>query len=215
VSGLAHVVQSCSSRSLLFPLHDFHTFNIGRVDLIPHLDAHAGEVVAQENGCVDALAADVEAYACVLIAVLEADEQDVSDVCAVDIFAAEEAGACARGVEGGDLGCGEGGDGVFAGCAGGGDGGEDGDFLHAVFAVCGGVLVLGERDWASGSRTAAGHDGTRVEVYGPAGDGGSGGRDIAARVVLVGAQLAQGRFESSQWPCWSRHGRVCERGRLV
>jgi hypothetical protein len=62
-------------------------------------------------------------------------------------------------------------------------------------------------------RTATGHDGTRVEVYGPAGDGGSGG-GITARVVLVGAQLAQGRFESSQWPCWSRHGRVCERATL-
>jgi hypothetical protein len=73
-----------------------------------------------------------------------------------------------------------------------------------------GVLELGDRVGRQrGSRTAAGHDGTRVEVYGPAGDGGSSGRDIAARVVLVGAQLAQGGFESSQWPCWSRHGRVC------
>lgn len=39
-------------------------------------------------------------------------------------------------------------------------------------------------------RTAAGHDGTGMKVYGPAGGRGSGG-GIVARVVLVGAQLAQ------------------------
>ena len=46
------------------------------------------------------------------------NEKDVADVCAVNVFAAEEAGAGAGGVEGGDLGGGEGGDGVFAVCAG-------------------------------------------------------------------------------------------------
>lgn len=40
-------------------------------------------------------------------------------------------------------------------------------------------------------RTAASHDGTGVEVHRPAGGRGSGG-GIVARVVLVGAQLAQG-----------------------
>jgi hypothetical protein len=34
-------------------------------------------------------------------------------------------------------------------------------------------------------------------------------------MVLVGAQLAQGRFESSQWPCRSRHGHVCVRATCV
>ena len=83
------------------------------------------------------MAADVETYTGVLIAVLEANEKDVADVCAVGVFAGEEAGAGAGGVEGGYLGGGEGGDGVFAGGAGRGDSGEDGDFLHAVFVVCG------------------------------------------------------------------------------
>lgn len=64
-------------------------------------------------------------------------------------------------------------------------------------------------------RTAAGHDGARVEVCRSAGDGSGSGGGIAARVVLVGAQLAQSGFESSQWPCWSRHGRVCVGRRLV
>ena len=104
MSGLAHVIKSGSSRSLLFPLDDFDTLDIGTVDLIPHLDAYTGEVVAQKDGGVDALAADVEAYACVLVAVLETHEEDVADVCAVDVFAAEEAGAGAGGVESGDLG---------------------------------------------------------------------------------------------------------------
>jgi hypothetical protein len=83
-----------------------------------------------------------------LVAVFEADEEDIADVCAVDVFAAEEASAGAGGVERGDLSVCEGGDGVFAGCAGGEDGGEDGDFLHAVFIVwLGCVLELEEDVW--------------------------------------------------------------------
>ena len=212
MSGLAHVIKSCSSRSLLFPLHNLHTFNIGRVNLIPHLHSHARQVVAQKDCGVNALTTDVEADSSVLVAVLEAHEEDVADVCAVGVFAGEEAGAGAGGVESGYLGGGEGGDGVFTGCAGRGDGGEDGDFLHAVFVVCGGhVNSCGERkNQGEVCRTAAGHDGARVEVCRPAGDGGGSGGGIAARVVLVSAQLAQGRFEGSQRPCWSRHGRcVC------
>lgn len=64
------------------------------------------------------MAADVETYTGVLIAVLEANEKDVADVCAVGVFAGEEAGAGAGGIEGGYLRGGKGGDGVFAGCAG-------------------------------------------------------------------------------------------------
>lgn len=117
VSGLAHVVKSCSSCSLLLPLDNFDTFDIGTVDLVPHLDANAGQVVAQEDGCVDALTADVETYSSVLVAVLETNEKDVTDVCAVYVLATEEAGAGAIRVEGGDLGLSDGGDGVFAVCA--------------------------------------------------------------------------------------------------
>lgn len=118
MSRLAHVIKSSPSRSLLLSLHNLNALYIGRVNLIPHLHAHASQVVAEQNGGVDALAADVEADTSVLVAVLEANEEDVADVCAVGVFAGEEAGAGAGGVESGDLGGGEGGDGVFAGCAG-------------------------------------------------------------------------------------------------
>lgn len=115
MSRPAHVVQPSPSRSLLFPLHDLDALDIGRVDLIPHLHSHASQVVTEQDRGVDALAADVEADSGVLVAVLEADEEDVADVCAVGVFAAEEAGAGAGGIESGYLGGGEGGDGVFAG----------------------------------------------------------------------------------------------------
>lgn len=118
MSGLAHVVESCSSCSLLLPLDNFDTFDIGTVDLVPHLDTNAGQVVAQKNGCVDALAADVQTYSSVLVAILETDKQDVTNVCAINVLATEEAGAGAIRIEGRNLGLSNGGDGILAMCAG-------------------------------------------------------------------------------------------------
>lgn len=60
---LAHVVQSSAPRSPLTPLHNFHAIHIRAVDLEPHLNANTRELVAEQNGGVDALAADVEAHA--------------------------------------------------------------------------------------------------------------------------------------------------------
>lgn len=139
MSGLAHVVKSSSSCSLLLPLHDFDTLDVGAVDLVPHLDTHTGQVVAEEDGRVDALATDVQTYTSVLVAILQANKEDITRVCAVDVLAAEEAGTSTSRVEGRDLGGGNGGDGVLASCASRRNGREDRDLLHTVFAVCRGV----------------------------------------------------------------------------
>jgi hypothetical protein len=82
---------------------------------VPGLDADAHELVAEEDGGVDAPAADGEADACEGLAVLEGDEEDVADLGGVGAGAVEEGGAGAGWVEAGDLlGC-QGGDGVGEG----------------------------------------------------------------------------------------------------
>lgn len=132
---LAHVIQSGASRSLLPPLNDLDTLDVGTVDLVPHLDANAGQLVSQQDGRVDACAADVQAHARERVAGLLAYEQDVANVCAVWVFLAEEAASGAGWIEDGELGLSQGGDGLFACLCGGGTLGEDGDLLHSVFIV--------------------------------------------------------------------------------
>lgn len=111
----AHIRQSGASGALGRPLNNFYAFDQRTVNLVPHFDAHAGELAAQKNGCVGATAPDVDADAGEGVARALADEQDVADACAFRVVFCEEAGAGAGGVEHADLRGGYGGDGVRAG----------------------------------------------------------------------------------------------------
>lgn len=103
--GLPHVCQACSSRSLLPSLHYFDSLYIWRVDLIPHLHANSRKLVAEENACVDASAADVDADACKWIAVLLANEENIPDLGCLGAGFAEELCACPSRVQDGNLFC--------------------------------------------------------------------------------------------------------------
>jgi hypothetical protein len=138
VSGLAHVVEPGPSRSLGLPLHHLNPLHVWRVDLVAHLDAHARQVVAQQDGRIDFRVAllDVEAHAGEGVAGLLAHEKDVADAGAVDVVFAEETGAGAGGIESSDLcGC-DCSYGIGTAFAGGLDLGSDCDFAHADFEAC-------------------------------------------------------------------------------
>jgi len=145
VSRLAHVIKSRSPSPLRLPLHNLNTLHIRRVNLVAHLHAHARQIVAQQDGRVDFGVAllDVQAHAGEGVAGFLAHEQDVADAGAVDVLLAEEAGAGAGGVEGGDLGGGDGCYGVGAVFAGGLDLGCYGDFAHAGFEALINVRIRG------------------------------------------------------------------------
>ena len=112
---LPHIRQPRPPRLPLCPLHHLHTLHQRRVNLVPHLDADAGQLAAEQDGGVDASPPDVDADAGEGLARALADEEDVADAGALRVRAVEEAGAGAGGVVQGELGCGEGGDGVRAG----------------------------------------------------------------------------------------------------
>lgn len=112
---LPHISQPRPPRLPLCPLHHLHALHQRRVHLIPHLDADAGQLAAEQDGGVDASPPDVDADAGEGLAGALADEEDVADAGALRVRAVEEAGAGAGGVVKGELGCGEGGDGVGAG----------------------------------------------------------------------------------------------------
>lgn len=135
--GLAHVVQPGAFRPLLPPLDNLDALDVGAVDLVPHFDADAGQVVAQQDGRVDAGAADIYTHAGERVAGLLAHEKDVADVGAVRVLLCEEAGPGAGWVEDGELRGGYGADGVFACLCCRGALWEDGDLLHSVLVIWG------------------------------------------------------------------------------
>jgi hypothetical protein len=139
VSRLAHVIKSGPPRSLGLPLHHLDSLYVWRIDLVAHLDAHARQVVAQQDGRVDFRVAllDVEAHAGEGVAGLLAHEEDVADAGAVDVVFAEETSAGTGGIQGSDLGGGDCSYGVGAAFAGGLDLGSNCDFAHAGFEACG------------------------------------------------------------------------------
>lgn len=130
---LAHVIQPRPSRALGLPLHDLNALHVRAVDLVPHLAAHARQVVAQQHRRVDLRVAlsDVQADAGKGFARFLAHEKDVAHTGAVGVFLAEEASAGTGRVQEGHLRCGHGGDGIGASFARGGDLGSDGDFAEA------------------------------------------------------------------------------------
>jgi hypothetical protein len=138
VSGLAHVIEPGPPRSLGLPLHHLDSLHVWRINLVAHLDAHARQVVAQQDGRVEFLVAllDVEAYAGERVAVLLAHKQNVTNTGAVDIVFAEETSAGTGGIESSDLCGGDCSYGVGAAFAGGLDLGSNGDFAHADFEAC-------------------------------------------------------------------------------
>lgn len=107
---LPHIRQPGPARALLPPLHDLDALDIGAVDLHPHLDADARQLVAQQDAGVDAAAADVDAHAGERVARSLPHQQDVADLGAVRVGLGEERGARAgrveerylRGLDGGD-----------------------------------------------------------------------------------------------------------------
>jgi len=194
VSRLAHVIEPGSPRSLGLPLHHLDSLHIWRIDLVAHLDAHARQVVAQQDGRVDFRVAllDVEAHAGEGVTGLLTHEQDVADTSAVDVVFAEKASAGACGIESSDLGGGDCSYGVGAAFAGGLDLGSNGDFTHADLEA---VLLSGLR----GTETLGG---CRVaSLQGRVLDLG-GGRGIGASLLLLalGATLAERLFEAGQRP---------------
>lgn len=61
VSGLSHVVQSCPPGSLLLPLDNLDALDVRRVNLVPHLDADSGQLVAEQDGGINTRVANVDA----------------------------------------------------------------------------------------------------------------------------------------------------------
>lgn len=112
---LAHVRQSRPPNLPLRPLHNLDAFYQRGIHFVPHLDAYAGELAAQEDGGVDAAPPDVDADAGEGLACALAYEEDVADAGALGVCAVEEAGTGAAGVEDGELGSGGCGDGIGAG----------------------------------------------------------------------------------------------------
>ncbi len=101
---LPQIREPRSARTLLLPLHHLYALNIGAVDLKPHLDADARELVPQQDPSIDAPSPDVDAHACKRIAGPQAHEQDVAHARAFGVRFGEERRARPGGVEQGDLG---------------------------------------------------------------------------------------------------------------
>jgi len=112
---IPHIIQPRPPRPLRPPLHDLNALDIRTIDLKPHLDAHARQLVAQQDPRIHAAPADVQTHARERVAVPQPHEQDVAHLGGFGVGAGEEFGARAGGVEEGQLVGGEGGDGVFVG----------------------------------------------------------------------------------------------------
>lgn len=110
-----HIRQSRSPRALSSTLHNLDALDERTVHFIPHLDADAGQLAAQQDRGVDSAPPDVDAYAGEGIAGALAHEQDIADTSTFRVVFGEEAGAGAGGVEDCGLRGGDGGDGVGAG----------------------------------------------------------------------------------------------------
>lgn len=109
-----HVRQTRTSRPLRCALHNFYTLDQRTVDLVPHLDTHAGQLATQKDGGIDAAPPYVDAYAGKWVASTLSHEQDVADTGAFRIVFGEEAGTSTCRVEDGGLRGGYGCDGVRA-----------------------------------------------------------------------------------------------------
>lgn len=135
-----HVRQSRTSHPPLRALHNLNSLHQRTVDLVPHFDAHARQLAAQQNGGVDAAAPNVDADAGEGVAGALAHEEYVADACAFGVVFCEEAGAGAGWVEEGGLRGGYGLEGFGAGFLDvGGFGAEDGD---AVASAWGRLLAV-------------------------------------------------------------------------
>lgn len=93
VLGLAHVGEAGTAGAAGTTPDDLDADDVGAVDLVPHLDADLGEVVAQEDGRVDAGAADAQADAGEGLAALRRHLQHVARLGAVRVRLAEQEGA--------------------------------------------------------------------------------------------------------------------------
>lgn len=64
VGQIPHVVEPGPPGSLLPPLHDLYTFNVGTVDLEPHLHAHPSQLVSQQNTGINPSPPNIQADTC-------------------------------------------------------------------------------------------------------------------------------------------------------
>lgn len=103
VLGLAHVGEPGAAGALGAAPDDLDAEDVGAVDLVPHLDAELGEVVAQQDGAVDAGAADGQADAGEGLPAPRGDLQHVAGLRRVAARPREEGGAQALGVQAPDL----------------------------------------------------------------------------------------------------------------
>lgn len=103
VLGLAHVGEPGAAGALGAAPDDLDAEDVGAVDLVPHLDAELGHVVAQQDGAVDAGAADGQADAGEGLAAPRGDLQHVARLGGVAARPREEGGAQALGVQAADL----------------------------------------------------------------------------------------------------------------
>lgn len=104
---LAHVVQPRSVRPLAPALHDLDALDVRAIHFVPHLDADARELVAQQDRRVDAPPPDVDAHAREGVAAPLPHQQDVANFGRLGVRGGEEARARPGGVEDGELGSGE------------------------------------------------------------------------------------------------------------
>lgn len=95
---LAHIRKLGPPSPLRPTPHDLNARHVGRVDLVPHLDARLEEVVAQQDGGVDAGAADHEQHAGEGLAFCCGDLQDVAYARCAGMLG-EEGGAGSGAVE--------------------------------------------------------------------------------------------------------------------
>ena len=133
---LAEVVQARTPRPLLRALHDLDGSDGRREHLEPHLDADAGEVIAEQHGGGGPAAAHVQAHAGERLAGRRPHQQHVAGARRLRVVAREEPPARARRVEARDLRGLEGAQWFAAGAPVGGRGVEDGDWF-VRFAGCG------------------------------------------------------------------------------
>lgn len=138
VLGLAHVEEAGAAGALGPAPDDVDTTYAGAVDLEPHLDADLYQVVAQQDGRVDAGAPDGKAYSGKCVAALARDLQDVAGADAVPARLVEEGAAGSRAIETSDLLCVEGEHGLRVGDLRGGN-----TRIHSKGSADGLLWVLG------------------------------------------------------------------------
>lgn len=114
-SHIPHIIQPRPPRPLHPSLHHLNALDVRTIDLKPHLDPHARQLVAQQDARVDAAPPDIQTHARERVAVPQPHEQDVAHLGGFRVGAREELRPRAGGVQEGQLVGGEGGDGVFVG----------------------------------------------------------------------------------------------------